>query len=665
MPSLRNRLYRNNGNGTFSDVTAAAGLDVQLTSWGGGNGSGSAAADFDGDGWPDLYLSVWLDRNRLFLNEGTGKFRDATTSDIADPGQNAGEAVGDIDNDGDMDIFLPSGGGGGTGAPYRSLMLMNLGGGQFLDITEAVGLGVLGADQTRGVNLVDIDNDSDLDLLIGEPGMLFVNDGSGLFTDGTSESGFGGGKGHLAIGDFDLDGFADVARNIAGYQARIYHNRGNENHWLWVELAGSRSNRSGIGARLIASAGATRQVREILGGWGSNQDELVAHFGLGSREKMDRLEIRWPSGQVDVLTALPADRKIRVFEGREEYHVVAPTTWEVLSDSVVAGRTVDIEAVVRPALFERGAEISRVTADLSGFGGAAEVPLMAVEDGVYRLEEILSVGEETGFRTLSVMIDQTTSLGNYWTRLSRQIAVLPAEDVVIFDEKLGDGWTAEGLELAAEETAAYQGSRAGRFRGELKSSGIWALTLRTEMPMNPFGYALRFALRFGEMGLPSKPALAVWMSGGRTIHFLERVDLASREWQVVEIPLAAFETTAAIDMIRFNGNIGGDFYLDDVRLGVARSSSSANTAVLEEKTVGLPEKSTLEQNYPNPFNSGTSIRFGLAATAEVELAVFNLAGQQVVTLVEGVREMGEYAVRWDGRDDEGRGLASGVYLYRL
>ena len=137
-----------------------------------------------------------------------------------------------------------------------------------------------------------------------------------------------------------------------------------------------------------------------------------------------------------------------------------------------------------------------------------------------------------------------------------------------------------------------------------------------------------------------------------------------KEWQVVEIPLKAFDLQRPIESIRFLGNMEGTFYLKDIRL-VAVTPPQPNTAVLEEHTATLPQAFTLSQNYPNPFNSSTVIRFALPASEEVELAVYNLMGQKVATLVEGVREAGTYTLHWDGRDGHGRALASGVYFYRL
>jgi len=121
----------------------------------------------------------------------------------------------------------------------------------------------------------------------------------------------------------------------------------------------------------------------------------------------------------------------------------------------------------------------------------------------------------------------------------------------------------------------------------------------------------------------------------------------------------------ALGRISFKGNQSGPSHLDDIRVIAARPEGDPNTVVAESFNAALPQSTTLAQNYPNPFNSSTVIRFALPEPQSVELAVYNLTGQRVATLTEGVREAGTYAVGWDGRDDDGRALASGVYLYRL
>ena len=674
--SRGNILYRNNGDGIFTDATEAAGLNVELSPTGGSNG-GIAAGDYDGDGWPDLFVTVWNAPNRLFLSDGKGGFVDATTVEISDPGQAFGVAAGDIDNDGDLDLFHAAFGFGDI--LYRSELLLNLGGGEFLNITEAVGLSSLSAAQLLGANFADIDNDGDLDLLTTYTHFLYLNNGDGTFSDWTSASGMADTGGTISFGDYDLDGFLDVVlgsdTSAVGSTAfvALYRNNGNGNHWLRVELVGSESNRNGIGARLITTAGDLRQMRELLGGLGFNQDELVVHFGLRDRTQVDRMEIRWPSGQVDVLTDIPADQKIRVIEGRGTYHAIEPTRWEAAPpDMVLLDSQVDLDLAVRPALFEPDAAITEVTVDLSPFGGMERATLEAVGDGSYRLRDIaLSIEGTNGFRTLSVMIDQQTSLGPYWTKLSRTIAILPVKDEVIFDEGVSWEWQVEVNRRAEAVTPAgadvvHTGNVSGVFRVE-ESFSDWSITFRPSAPANPFGYdMLRFAICPGDVTLPSVPRSTVAMRPGRGMSLLDGgwVDLSRQEWQIVEIPVASFEREGEIESVVFSGNFGGMFYLDDIRL-VAAEPPPSSTAVLEEHTDSLPESFTLDQNYPNPFNSSTTIRFALPVSDDVELTIFNLAGQQVATLVQGAQKAGTYTVSWDGRDDHGRQLASGVYLYRL
>jgi hypothetical protein len=133
---------------------------------------------------------------------------------------------------------------------------------------------------------------------------------------------------------------------------------------------------------------------------------------------------------------------------------------------------------------------------------------------------------------------------------------------------------------------------------------------------------------------------------------------------VKEIPLEVLNVEGPIQSIYFNGNLTGTFYLDDVRLVAVPPPLSA-TAVLEEHTASLPQAFALAQNFPNPFNSSTVIHFSLPEDSEVELVVYNIAGQQVARLAQGRREAGTYTVNWNGRDERGQELASGMYLYRL
>ena len=669
----RNLLYHNKGDGSFVDVTEQAGLNIPFNPETGGSNGGIVAGDFNDDGWPDLYIAVfgWAGGpapNRLFLNNGQGGFIDATTSDIAHEGEAFGVATGDIDNDGDLDLFFAS--GGSTKSVERSGALLNLGNAQFLDVTESLGLVKLAADNSMaGINLADIDNDGDLDLLMGwGKSLLFLNRGNGFFDDYSDGSGLiNQSLFTLVFGDYNLDGFLDVLGGGGGIAIpRLHRNLGNDNHWLRVELAGQESNRNGIGARVITRSGDLQQIREIRGGLGYYQDEMVAHFGLGDRTEVDELEIRWPSGQVDVLSDIPADQKIRVIEGREVYHVVVPTIWEGTSDSLVVGSAVDFEATVRPALFEADAQITRVTADLSLFGGAEDTPLDEMGDGMYRLRMPLRP-IENGIHLLVVMVDQTTSLGSYWVRLVKGITVFPEVDLEIFWEEVAEGWS-----VGSDEASVHPQEMGGRTVLALETSAFWKMDCLPPEPVSPAGYShLRFAFHPGNATAPRSASFAVNFNnvgvkllGRRTLTDVG-IDMEINDWQVVDVPLDSLQGfEGLIESIRFSGNLEGTFYLDDIRL-VAATPSSSSTAVLEQHSLFLPQSTTLDQNYPNPFNSATVIRFALPVGGDVELSIFNLAGQRVVTLADGARAAGTYTVRWDGRDDDGRALASGVYLYRL
>ena len=187
-------------------------------------------------------------------------------------------------------------------------------------------------------------------------------------------------------------------------------------------------------------------------------------------------------------------------------------------------------------------------------------------------------------------------------------------------------------------------------------------------PVNPAGYkALHFAFHPGTAVIGSTERFSVRMNQ-RDTHTVQlmgvQIDINVKDWQVVEVLMEAFNLGEGwIESISLSGNLRGVFYLDDIRL-VADTPPPA-TAVLEERDSMLPQSFALEQNFPNPFNGSTMIHFALPANEEVELAVYNLMGQKVATLVEGAREAGIYTIHWDGRDVSGRALATGVYLYRL
>jgi hypothetical protein len=329
-PSLPDHVFRNDG-GTFIDVTAKSGFVDPA-----GRGLGVVAAHLDDDDMIDLYVANDMTANYLFCNraafrfEETGQLSGAAAS--ADGGFKAGMgiALGDLDGDGLLDLAVTNYFGEST-TFYR-----NMGGGYFADHSTAINLAAL----TRrllgfGIAFLDADNDGCLDVLSANghvldprpqipwtmPLQLLQGSEGGRLTDVSQRAGEPFGPLHLgrglAVGDLDNDGRLDAVV-VAQNEPLIYlHNQTKDRgHFIVFSLEGTQSNRDGVGARITVSAGGRRHAAERYGGgsYQSASDPRV-HIGLGAVTTVESVEIRWPSGQVDVHVGLKADRQYRLQEG--------------------------------------------------------------------------------------------------------------------------------------------------------------------------------------------------------------------------------------------------------------------------------------------------------------------------------------------------------------
>jgi glucose/arabinose dehydrogenase len=346
--------------------------------------------------------------------------------------------------------------------------------------------------------------------------------------------------------------------------------------------------------------------------------------------------------------------------------------WEhQLPDSAFVGQPLQVRATVRVLRADLAGEAPVVVADLSALGGPEALRLLDAGGGEYRLETTLPLNGPAGLKRISVTITQQTAADQLITRLTHRVAVLPGEDLVVAGEGLGPGWQAEGgggAELRLAASQVYAGNSAVAVQAVATNAlRGWNADFQPPAPMDPIGYrALRFAVQVGEAVAPERgPLFSVALRPGKTINLLKEglVEVGRPGWQVVEIPLERFELKGPFEAIRFAGNLEGAFYLDELRLVVARQPPP--TAVAEEHLGVEPQALVLHQNHPNPFNSETAIRFELPQRGEIELAVYNLGGQRVATLATGTWEAGSHLVRWGGRDAQGRSLASGVYLCQL
>jgi len=329
-----NLLYHNNGDGTFSDVSIKSGV----TQPSGYYGLGVLVGDFDSDGWPDIYVANDDTPNILFRNNHDGTFTDIAVlagcayDENGQPQSGMGVAAGDYDGDGWLDIFKTNFSG------QRPNLYHNTGKALFTDVTGQSGTSRNDRYVGWGCGFFDPDNDGWLDIFYcnghvypellqtqddvkyREPRVLYRNLHNGLFEDVSAAAGAcviapSTGRG-CAFGDFDNDGDIDIViNNMGDYPSLLRCDRTNRNHWIKIRTVGLKSNRSGIGARLTCVAGGRVQIDEVRsGGSYLSQNDLRVHFGLGSGESLEKLEVQWPSGRKDVFKSLPVDRTIVVEE---------------------------------------------------------------------------------------------------------------------------------------------------------------------------------------------------------------------------------------------------------------------------------------------------------------------------------------------------------------
>jgi hypothetical protein len=329
----RSRLYRNEGNGTFTDVSQKAGIDRAD-----GKGLGVLAFDFDGDGWLDVFQANDTAPNFLYRNNHDGTFTDVgLAAGVAFDG--AGRALGamgidasDWSEDGRLDVFVAN------FSRQRNSFFVNLGDGTFEDRATPLGLGAVSEPMSGfGARFLDFDNDGREDLFVvnghpfepvekvwpgityREPPFLFENTGSGFrevaASHGEALARPRSGRG-LATGDFDDDGDTDLLLLCVGEAPVLFRNDGgNGNAWLGIRLEGTRSNRDGIGAAVSVEANGRKRSKTLLGGSSyASSSDLRLLFGLGDAKRVDRVVVRWPSGTVQSLVDLAPNRYVTVKE---------------------------------------------------------------------------------------------------------------------------------------------------------------------------------------------------------------------------------------------------------------------------------------------------------------------------------------------------------------
>jgi len=330
----QDQLFRNNGDGTFTDVTQSSGVALATPRY----ALGVVSGDYDNDGDPDLYVANDSVTNSLWRNNGDGTFTDVGIASLtglnADGRAQAGMGTdfGDYNGDGWLDLVVTN------FAHDLNTVYRNYSGRFFVDESSLAGLGVTNLALSWGAGFHDFDHDGDVDLLIAnghvypqvddydlgtsyrQTNHLFENE-AGRFKDVSAKSGPGlriarSFRG-AAFADYDNDGDIDVLLTTLDQPPVLLRNDSpNAGNRLQLALTGTRSNRDGVGTRVMVTTGSVTRIRERKGGGSylSASDPRI-HVGLGAAVRADRIEIRWPSGLVDVLTDVPVNQLIHIREG--------------------------------------------------------------------------------------------------------------------------------------------------------------------------------------------------------------------------------------------------------------------------------------------------------------------------------------------------------------
>jgi hypothetical protein len=330
-------LYCNNGDGTFTDVTVESGIARHS-----GNGMGMAAGDCDNDGDVDVFICNDVRKNFLFQNDGNGHFEEVGSlvgvayNFRGRANGSMGSDCGDYDNDGWLDFFMTS---------YQAempVLYRNLGNGRFEDVALKAGVGASCQPHVNwGNGFADFDNDGDRDIFVANghieelahliddttayrvPNAVFLNQGNGKFVDVSASAGSGmsvtASSRGTALDDLDNDGDLDVVVQNAQERPTLLCNQTeNGHHWIQFRLIGTGVNREAVGTRVVLTAGDLTQTAEVHSGRGyQSHHGTRLHFGLGRQDRVDRIEIRWLGGDVEVMQDVAADQLLTVIENRK------------------------------------------------------------------------------------------------------------------------------------------------------------------------------------------------------------------------------------------------------------------------------------------------------------------------------------------------------------
>ncbi|MCI0696356.1 FG-GAP-like repeat-containing protein [candidate division KSB1 bacterium] len=337
-----NTMYENNGNGTFTDVTQQSGLINKLATW------TSIPLDANNDGLPDLYVvDDFKAPNKFFLNLGNKTFREATQEfGLISPGNGMGVSVGDYNNDGFFDIYVTNISGLAVFDNETNPLFTNTGQGRFVDRAAEMGVAIAG--WGWGNEFFDCDHDGDLDLYAvngfdfngraaDTSNFFFENimeTGTILFKNISAQCGAGGwadGLG-LVVFDYDNDGDLDLLVSNSKQEPYLYENRSHTQNWLKIQLEGTISNRNAFGAVVKLTAGGKNYYRQHDGVSFLGQSIKPLHFGLAEAPMIEEIAVRWPNGNEETVVNVAANQTIKIKEGQGMVTGVKQSAASVMPD---------------------------------------------------------------------------------------------------------------------------------------------------------------------------------------------------------------------------------------------------------------------------------------------------------------------------------------------
>ena len=612
-----NIFYINNGDGTFRQNITGCIVDER------GRSLSSSWIDYDNDGYLDLFVANIFDElNFLYHNNRDGTFEKITSGDIVtDTGHNLSGGWGDFDNDGDLDLFVPNN-PNGTNFYYR-----NEGDGNFSEITS----GAIINDYGSNCSLCDVDNDGDLDILVTNEGIY-----------------------------------------ISSKMNYLYINNGNNNNWIIIKLIGIVSNRTGIGTRIKAKANINGknvwQMREISQqniSYGHNS--LRAHFGFGDATVIDSLVIRWACGGVQVLTNVQTNQFLEITEPIAQHDI---TVLPILkfSNLETAFTRFTPEILIRN-IGSNDEQNLLVSCKIDSYGVGKFSNSQSIdnllslqskkvvfnnftipENGNYNVTYFVTQmdgDEKITNDTLRTRIESTSYLDDFESGLINWLLNYSGSGVSSLFAKYGKVSLIIKYDNDSESWVEFNHSF------DLSQLEAAYLTFYTKYYIeqdNDFGY------------------VEISSDSGNTWKHLGQDPYTGilANWRTDSLSLENYCGPGNND-VRLRFRIVSDatntlpgWFIDDISIHSGKISTTVNL-----KNDRILINYALSDNYPNPFNNQTVISYCIPNIDYVKIIIYNILGKEIITIVDKKHQAGQYSVVWNGKDNKGNLVPTGVYFYKI